>query len=48
MVRRHDGLSWAVLFNTDRSGTSGETLSGLIDPLVHRAVNEVKELSMGW
>jgi len=46
MVRRHDGLSWAVLFNTDRSGTSGETLSGLIDPLVHRAVNEAKEGSI--
>jgi len=42
MVRRHDGLCWAVLFNTDRSGATGERLAGLIDPLVHRAVNEVK------
>ena len=42
MVRRHDGLSWAVLFNTDRSAGSGETLAGLIDPLVHRAVDKAK------
>ncbi len=47
MVRRHDGLSWAVLFNTDRSGTSGDRLAGLIDPLVHRAVNQAKELLNG-
>ena len=44
MVRRHDGFSWAVLFNTDKSGTSGEFLSGLVDPLVHRAVDAVE----GW
>ena len=42
MVRRHDGFSWAVLFNTDRSGTSGEFLAGLVDPLVHGAVNRVE------
>jgi len=42
MVRRHDGFSWAVLFNTDRSGASGEFLAGLVDSLVHKAVNEVE------
>jgi len=37
LARRPDGFSWAVLFNTDR-GTDGRVLSGVIDPLVHRAV----------
>lgn len=40
MVRRQDGLTWAVLFNTDAT-TAGERPSSLIDPLVHRAVNAV-------
>jgi N-acyl-D-amino-acid deacylase len=40
LVRRPDGFSWAVLFNTDRS-SDGRVLSGVIDPLVHRAVGEV-------
>ena len=42
MVRRHDGFSWAVLFNTDRSATSGKFLAGIVDPLVHRAVDQVE------
>ena len=46
MVRRHDGLSWAVLFNTDRSADTGETLAGIIDPLVHHAVNDAKARSV--
>lgn len=41
-VRRHDGYTWAVLFNTDRSQTNNAVLSGLIDPLIHRAVNQVE------
>ena len=40
LVRRHDGLNWAVLFNTHASG--GKALAGLIDPLVHKAANAVK------
>jgi N-acyl-D-amino-acid deacylase len=40
LVRRRDGLNWAVLFNTDR-GPDGKRLAGLIDPLVHRAADEV-------
>lgn len=36
LVRRHDGLVWAVLFNK-RAGKDGGDLAGLIDPLVHRA-----------
>ncbi|MCR4414853.1 MAG: beta-lactamase family protein [Thermoguttaceae bacterium] len=41
LVRRHDGLNWAVLFNTDR-GPDGKRLAGVIDPLVHRAADEVR------
>lgn len=40
LVRRHDGLNWAVLFNTD-ANAEGKTLSGLIDPLVHKAADAV-------
>ncbi len=40
LVRRHDGLNWAVLFNqsSDPSGLS----YGDIDPALHRAANAVK------
>lgn len=41
LVRRHDGLNWAVLFNTD-SNPSGENLVGLIDPLVHATADAVR------
>ncbi len=40
LVRRHDGLCWAALFNTDRAADA-KVLSGIIDPLVHRAAGEV-------
>lgn len=40
LVRRHDGLNWAVLFNT-RKGTAGKSLSSVIDPLMHEAANAV-------
>jgi N-acyl-D-amino-acid deacylase len=41
LVRRHDGLSWAVLFNT-MSDPRGRYLGRLIDPLLHRAADQVK------
>ncbi len=41
LVRRHDGLNWAVLFNTDQNA-EGKVLSGLIDPLIHQAADAVK------
>lgn len=41
LVRRWDGLSWAVLFNTDRN-PDGQVLASLIDPLVHQAADRVK------
>jgi CubicO group peptidase (beta-lactamase class C family) len=42
LVRRADGLCWAVLFNT-RKDQNGKELSGIIDPLVHKAADEVKQ-----
>jgi N-acyl-D-amino-acid deacylase len=41
LVRRHDGLDWAVLFNT-QSAPDGRVLSGIIDPLLHRAADAVR------
>ncbi|MEQ8787719.1 MAG: serine hydrolase domain-containing protein [Pirellulaceae bacterium] len=41
LVRRWDGLNWAVLFNT-RGNPEGERLSRLIDPLLHQAVDQVE------
>jgi N-acyl-D-amino-acid deacylase len=41
LVRRHDGLDWAVLFNMARTA-KGKYLASAIDPLVHRAADAVK------
>lgn len=46
LVRRHDGFSWAVLFNSQH-GQDGKTLAGLIDGLVHRAVDQVQSWPEG-
>lgn len=40
LVRRSDGLNWAVLFNSD-FGKDRKRLASLIDPLVHKAANQV-------
>ena len=40
LVRRSDGMTWAVLFNM-RKNAQGEELARLIDPLVHGAANAV-------
>lgn len=42
LVRRFDGLTWAVVFNT-RSNPQGKDLSGLIDGKLHKAADEVKK-----
>lgn len=42
LVKRYDGMSWAVLFNTDRS-TNGDRLASLIDSQMHYAVGLIKE-----
>jgi len=36
-VKRWDGWSWAVLFNSNGAAKGGN-LSGAIDPLLHRAL----------
>ncbi len=41
LVRRHDGLNWAVLFNTD-ANEKGEQPAGLIDGPMHTAADAVK------
>jgi CubicO group peptidase (beta-lactamase class C family) len=46
LVRRHDGLVWAVLFNSDDT-PGGESPAALIDPLVHTAADAVKEWPEG-
>lgn len=42
LVRRHDGLQWAVLFNA-RTAPDGRRLSDTIDPLLHQAANQVRQ-----
>lgn len=46
LVRRHDGLCWAVLFNT-RNSVSEKAPARLIDPLMHKAVNAIKQWPEG-
>ncbi len=46
LVRRYDGLTWAVLFNTDRDQKK-QMLSGLIDPLLHSVANGIQEWPEG-
>jgi N-acyl-D-amino-acid deacylase len=42
LVVRHDGFSWAVLFNS-REMPGEETPAAKIDPLIHEAVDAVEE-----
>jgi len=42
LVRRHDGMAWAVLFNSRRA-CAGKNPASTIDPLVHKAVDAVRE-----
>jgi N-acyl-D-amino-acid deacylase len=42
LVRRPDGLNWAVLFNTSNAGNKKAPVD-LIDPLVHNAADQVKD-----
>lgn len=42
LVRRHDGFNWAVIFNSQGPDFKNN-LAVKIDPLVHKAVNSVKE-----
>ncbi len=42
LVRRGDGLNWAVLFNAGRN-EAGEFYCSHVDPLMHRAADEVRQ-----
>jgi N-acyl-D-amino-acid deacylase len=46
LVRRFDGLNWAVLFNTEKN-SKGEQLTGLIDGKLHEAADAVKKWPEG-
>jgi N-acyl-D-amino-acid deacylase len=46
LVRRYDGLTWAVLFNADNDANN-KYLAGLIDPLVHPVATSIKEWPEG-
>src|SRR3954462_13911666 len=41
LVRRHDGLAWAVLFNGD-ADERGKAYAELIDPLLHPVADGVE------
>ena len=42
LVCRDDGIDWAVLFNSD-AGKDGKEFAGLIDPLLHKPADEIKD-----
>ena len=42
LVCRDDGIDWAVLFNRD-AGKDGKDYAGLIDPLLHKPANQIKD-----
>lgn len=46
LVRRYDGLTWAVLFNT-RNGDPDKVPARLIDPLMHVAADKVESWPEG-
>jgi CubicO group peptidase (beta-lactamase class C family) len=43
LVQRDDGLCWAALFNSRRTGQAGKTPAQLVDSELHRVANEVRE-----
>jgi CubicO group peptidase (beta-lactamase class C family) len=42
LVCRADGINWAVLFNSD-AGRDGKEFASLIDPLLHKPADEIKD-----
>jgi N-acyl-D-amino-acid deacylase len=46
LVRRHDGLNWAILCNT-RQTPGGEQPARLLDPLMHQAVGKIEHWPEG-
>jgi len=45
LVRRHDGWSWAVLFNSDFT-SKGQPLTSAIAPDLNRAIGAVKDRAL--
>ena len=46
LVRRHDGLCWAILFNT-RASVPENAPARLIDPLMHKTADAIQEWPQG-
>jgi hypothetical protein len=46
-VRRHDGLNWAVLFNTRNDSPSEKAPARIIDPRLHETAGKIKEWPEG-
>ena len=42
LVRRSDGIAWAVLFNTDISNSGDKRLAGLLEPFLDQAISAIK------
>jgi N-acyl-D-amino-acid deacylase len=47
LVRRFDGFTWAVLFNTD-TDAKNKDLADIIDPQIHGVVDGIKSWPQGW
>ncbi len=47
LVRRHDRVHWAVLFNTRNNSPSEKAPARLIDPLMHEAADKITEWPEG-
>jgi N-acyl-D-amino-acid deacylase len=47
LVRRFDGFTWAVLFNTE-SDANNKDLADIIDPQIHGVVDGIKSWPQGW
>ncbi|HSU66481.1 MAG TPA: serine hydrolase domain-containing protein, partial [Tepidisphaeraceae bacterium] len=47
LVRRYDGITWAVLFNSD-SDPNHHHLADLIDPMLHPVADRIRQWPQGW
>jgi N-acyl-D-amino-acid deacylase len=47
LVRRHDGIHWAVLFNTRNNSPAEKAPARLIDPLMHETAAKVTDWPEG-
>jgi N-acyl-D-amino-acid deacylase len=47
LVRRQDGLTWAVLFNADND-EQNKYLASIIDPMIHPVADGITQWPQGW